>query len=213
MLSGRSRCDACGTTIAMRDLIPLISAYALSGRCRTCGAPIAPHHRWIELLAALIGGAAFLVTPGWEGLAGAIFGWLLLTLAALDLKHFWLPNRLTALLAALGLAGGLAGFHPAADDRVIGAAVGLAGLFLIAWTYRYVRGREGLGGGDPKLFGAIGAWLGWQALPAVLLGASVVGLSFVLIRLLQRKPLSGKDRLPLGALFALAAFPIWVVMQ
>jgi leader peptidase (prepilin peptidase) / N-methyltransferase len=213
ILSGRSHCDACGTTIEARDLIPLISALILSGKCRACGARIEAHHRWVELVAALIGASALLVTPGLEGLAGAIFGWLLLTLAALDLIHFWLPDRLTALLAALGLAAGLAGFHPGPDDRVIGALVGLAGLSLIAFAYRTFRGREGLGGGDPKLFGAIGAWLGWQALPAVLLGASVVGLAYVLVRLLKRKPLSAIDRLPLGALFALAAFPIWIVIQ
>lgn len=213
MLRGRSRCDSCGATLAVRDLIPLVSDRLLGGKCRSCGAAIPAHHRWVELLAMIVGAAAFLVAPGWAGFAGAILGWLLLALATFDLMHFWLPDRLTALLAVGGIASGLAGLPPGLEDRLIGAAAGFTSLWMIAWAYRLVRDREGLGGGDPKLFGAIGAWLGWQALPAVLLGGTIIGLTYVLARLLLRQPLAATDRLPLGALLSFAAFAVWILVQ
>jgi leader peptidase (prepilin peptidase)/N-methyltransferase len=213
VVAGRSACDACGARIGARDLVPIASALLLRGRCRACGAEIAPHHRWMELLAALAGAASLLVEPGIQGLAGALFGWMLLALAALDLKHFWLPDRLTAPLALLGFGCGLAGWPPSLADRLIGAVAGFVSLALIALAYRRLRGREGMGGGDAKLLGAIGAWLGWQTLPAVILGASLVGLAHVGARLLAGQPVLATDRLPLGALMALAAFPIWIVIQ
>lgn len=213
VIAGRSRCDHCGEAVRARDLVPLLSYLVLRGRCRACHGRIEPDHFGIELIAALIGGAAFAVAPGWPGAAGATFGWLLLTLAALDLRHYWLPDRLTLLMAATGLVAGLAGLAPPLESRLIGLAAGFAGLWLVATGYRLLRQREGLGGGDPKLFGAIGAWLGWEALPPVLLGATIVGLLWVLARLIQRQPVGADDRLPFGALLAFAAFPIWIVLQ
>jgi leader peptidase (prepilin peptidase)/N-methyltransferase len=85
-------------------------------------------------------------------------------------------------------------------------------LWLIAAAYRLVRRRDGLGGGDPKLFGAIGLWLGWRLLPIVLLLACLTGLALVLARLLTGAGVRADDRLPLGALLAIAAYPTWLVM-
>ena len=118
---------------------------------------------------------SLVLVPGWLGLAGALFGWVLLTLALLDAGHFWLPDKLTLPLLLLGLA---IVNEPPLLHRLIGAAAGYAVLALIALAYRAARGREGLGGGDPKLLAAIGAWLGWQALPFVLLAASLAGLAW-----------------------------------
>lgn len=210
---GRSHCDGCGQAIAARDLVPLISYAWLHGKCRTCGAEIDRSHIVIETLCALIGGAAMFVAPGQAGFMGALFGWLLVALAALDLKHFWLPDRLTASLALVGIASGLTGLAPHMLDRAIGAAAGYATLALIAVTYRWFRKREGLGGGDPKMLGAIGAMLGWQGLPFVLLGASSVGLLYVTMRIASGNKIHATDRLPLGALMALAAFPLWMIQQ
>ena len=97
-------------------------------------------------------------------------------------------------------------------DRAIGGAAGFSALWLIAAGYRAIRGREGMGGGDPKLFGAIGLWLGWRMLPVVLLLASLTGLAFVLVRLVTGRRVRADDRLPLGALLAIAAYPTWLVM-
>lgn len=211
--TGRSRCDHCGQTIAAHDLIPIFSAAWLKARCRTCGERIDPTHLVIELLCALIGGAAMLATPGQAGWMGALFGWLLVALAALDLKHFWLPDRLTGAILLVALASGLTGVAPPLLDRAIGTVVGYAVLAAIAFGYRVIRNREGLGGGDPKLLGAIGAMLGWQALPFVVLGASSIGLAFVLLRMAGGQTVSATDRLPFGALMALAAFPVWMLLQ
>lgn len=211
--SGRSRCDHCGQTIAARDLVPLASFVLLGGKCRSCGARIDPAHVTIEGLCGLVGAAAMLVAPGHPGSIGAMFGWLLVTLAALDLKHFWLPDRLVLSLVFVGGVAAATGLAPPLIDRAIGAFAGFGVLALIATAYRRLRKREGLGGGDPKLLGAIGAMLGWQALPFVLLGASGVGLLFVAIRIAAGQKVEAADRLPLGALMALVAFPIWIVQQ
>jgi leader peptidase (prepilin peptidase)/N-methyltransferase len=137
-----------------------------------------------------------------------LFGWLLLALAAIDLRAYLLPNGLTATLAIAGLALG----RMPLDARLIGGALGFAALWLVAASYHRLRGRVGLGGGDPKMFGAIGCWLGWQALPTVLLAACVIGLSIVLERVLSGREVSGGMRLPFGALLAPAAFAVWLGM-
>lgn len=209
VVHGRSHCDGCGRTLAASELVPIISGLMQRGRCRTCGATIDRDHPTIELGAAAIGAAAFGCAPGLAGAGWAVFGWLLLTLAALDVKHLWLPDRLTAPLAGLGLAfGGITtGAWPA--DRVIGGVAGFASLWLIGAAYQQVRGRDGLGLGDAKLLGAIGAWLGWLALPFVLLAASAIGLIAA--------ALSGglaRDRaVPFGAALAAGAVPGWLALR
>lgn len=213
---GRSQCDGCGRSLRAIDLVPLLSALGLRGRCRDCGAPIDRIHSLVEWGAALIGGLALALQPGTAGWLWALFGWLLLPLALLDARHCWLPDRLTALLAVVGLllAGPLLG--ASLFDRWIGAVVGGAALALIAWGYRRTRGGDGMGGGDPKLVAAIGCWLGWQALPLVLLLASLGGIVWALI--VQRKgdqPLA-KRPVPFGVFACAAAFaavPLWPLLS
>jgi leader peptidase (prepilin peptidase) / N-methyltransferase len=209
-VGGRSACDHCGAQVGAVDLIPIISFVALRGKCRACGGAIAARHVWIELAAALVAGAAMLVSPDASGMAGAVFGWLLLSLAITDATYFRLPNIMTGLLAATGLVAGLSGISPALSDRLIGGVAGFGGLALIALLYRLIRKREGLGGGDPKMLGAIGMWLGWQMLPLVLLGASVCGLIAVATRLLRGQRVAGDMALPFGSLMAAAAFAVWI---
>ena len=179
---GRSQCDHCGRVLAARDLVPLFSAALARGRCRHCGGAIDPRHWQIELGAAAIGLVAALAVPGPVALAGAVFGWLLLALAALDVSEFWLPDRLTGTLALGGLVTGLTGIDPPLTDRLIGGGAGFAGLWLVGQGYQLLRHREGLGGGDPKLLGAIGLWVGWQMLPVILMLASLTGLALILVR-------------------------------
>ncbi|WP_425231166.1 prepilin peptidase [Sphingomonas sp.] len=211
-LGGRSGCDGCGRVLGAAELVPLASALVLRGRCRACGARIDPRHWWTELAAAAIGALSGRLAPGFEGVAGAVFGWLLLTLALLDLAAWWLPDRLTGLLAVTGLAGGAAGIGPPLVDRLIGGTAGFALLLLVSLGYRRVRGRAGMGGGDPKLFGAIGLWLGWAMLPPVLLVASLLGLGVMLVAALTGRRMAGDAPLPLGALLAAAAYPAWALM-
>lgn len=212
VVRGRSACDSCGHVLRSIDLVPLLSALVLRGRCRDCRASIPPMHWQVELAGLAIGGAAGLVVQGPVALAGAVFGWVLLALAVLDLVAFWLPDRLTGALAVGGVITGLLGFSPGLSDRSIGGAVGFASLWLIARAYRHLRGRDGMGGGDPKLFGAIGLWLGWAMLPPVLLIASMTGLGIVLVAHIRGRPITGASALPLGTLLAIAAYPAWLFM-
>jgi leader peptidase (prepilin peptidase) / N-methyltransferase len=211
-LNGRSACDACGRTLTVRDLVPLMSWALSRGACRTCRGKIDWRHPAIEIVAALVGAIALAVSPDWAGVAGAFFGWQLLALAALDADHYWLPDRLTGALAVSGLVVGALSLGVDLSSRVFGGIIGFAGLFAIGWTYRKIRKRDGLGGGDPKLLGAIGCWLGWQALPFILLGASGVGLVAVFTLLVRGKPVAATTRMPLGALMAVAAFPVWIFL-
>lgn len=213
VVAGRSACDKCGRTLEPRDLVPILSWSLARGRCRHCGTRIDRRHLAAEAGAAMIGIAAIFAHPMPLAAVTAILGWWLFLLAALDLEQEWLPDRLTWPLLAAGLAAAWGGFGPSLESRAIGAAAGFASLFLIAALYRALRKREGLGGGDPKLFAAIGAWLGWAQLPFVLVGAGLLGLAFLLLKRLRGGSVEATDRLPLGTLMALAAWPIWLVIN
>ena len=212
VLHGRSHCDTCHATLGARDLIPLLSAAVARGRCRICGARIDARHWQIELGCALVGVLAGIAVPGPVGLAGAVFGWLLLTLAALDLAYFVLPNVLTVTLAVGGLVTGLLGVEPSLEDRLLGGAGGFGMLWLIGVGYRVLRKRDGLGGGDPKMLGAIGLWLGWQILPVVVFLAALTGLALVLVGVATGKSAALTDAKPFGALLAIAAYPAWLLL-
>lgn len=210
VVGGRSSCDHCGHQLRAVELIPVLSFLIQSGKCRQCGASIATDHGAIELAAALIGGLALFAAPGFAGLAGALSGWLLLTLAALDVKHHWLPDGLTAMLAVTGLIASLLVAQPSLQDRLIGGFAGFVSLAIIAAIYKSIKKRDGLGGGDPKMLGAIGCWLGWQALPLVILGASLAGILVAISWRLRGKSVDAQTMLPLGSLMAIAAFPLWL---
>jgi leader peptidase (prepilin peptidase) / N-methyltransferase len=141
-----------------------------------------------------------------------VFGWLLLTLAAIDAAEMWLPDELIATLAVAGVATGLLGIFPDIQDRLIGGLAGFASLWVIAFGYRRLRGHDGMGGGDPKLYGAIGLWLGWRMLPAVLLIAALVGLGYALFERFRGREVAADTALPFGTFLAIAAYPAWLVM-
>jgi leader peptidase (prepilin peptidase) / N-methyltransferase len=208
-MGGRSVCDACGVSLAVRDLVPLVSFVLARGRCRTCGQAIDPVHPTVEASCAVVGLVALAVSPDAAGLAAVLVGWLLVALAVLDVRAFWLPDVLTAALAMVAVLSSWAVEPPGIIDRVIGGVAAFVSLWLIAALYRRLRGREGLGGGDPKLFGAIGLWLGWQPLPFVLLGASGIGIAAALVMIARGSAVSGSTRLPFGALLGAAAFVVW----
>ena len=209
---GRSACDGCGRPLTAIELIPLLGAAVARGRCRTCGTAIDPRHWRIEVGCAAVGALAGWAAPGWAGVAGSLFGWLLLALAALDVDELWLPDAMVLPLALAGLATGAAGLEPVLVDRLIGGAAGFGVLWAIGAGYSRWRGREGLGGGDPKLLGAIGLWLGWRMLPWVLVVASVAGLLGVGVAALRGRPIRADTPLPFGALMAAAAYPLWLAM-
>jgi leader peptidase (prepilin peptidase)/N-methyltransferase len=143
-------------------------------------------------------------------LAALVYGGILARLAWLDFRHFWLPDRLTLPLAGLGLALNLTGFGPAGIQALTGAICGWASLAAVAYGYRRWRGVDGMGGGDPKLFAAIGAWSGWLLLPQILLAAALLGLLAAAVLVLRGKNVTSQFRLPFGTPLALAAWPVWL---
>lgn len=207
---GRSRCDSCNRTLGPIDLIPLLGWLIGRGRCTACGAAIDPLHLRVELGSALIGATSVALLPGVAGWCLALLGWMLLPLALLDVRHLWLPDVLTGALAVVGLfvAGPL--FDANLVARLTGAVAGGVTLGLLAWLFVRVRGREGMGGGDPKLAAAIGCWLGWMPLPTMFLLASGSGIVWAF---LQKKDVPISDRhIPFGAFMAASAWlavPLW----
>ncbi len=214
-LLGRSQCDGCGRRLGALDLIPLVSALIQRGHCRRCGAAIDPFHMQVELASGLIGALALSIIPGLTGWLWALFGWLLLPLALLDARHMWLPDRLSAVLAIAGLLLAAPLLDTRLIDRWIGAVAGGVLLALVALAYRRGRGQDGMGGGDPKLVAAMGCWLGWQALPLMLLLASAGGMAWALVT--QGKgdrPLSMRA-IPFGTFLTIAAWatvPLWPLL-
>ena len=192
--------------------MPLLSWLLLRGRCRRCGAPIDLRHPLIELAAMGLAVAIFWLLPLPAALAGTGLGLALLLLAVLDIDHLWLPDRITLPLIAAGLLVAAAGIGPHWSDRVVGAAIGWGVLRAVAGLYRRLRGRTGLGGGDAKLMGAIGAWVGWHALPLVLLAASLGGLAYVALRALAGRRLAASTRIPFGPFLCVAGIVAWAVV-
>lgn len=203
----RSACASCGAVLGPVELVPLLSFMLQRGRCRRCSAAIAWRDPAVEAAAAAIGViAALAVADPRAAAAVAALGWALLLLALLDAEHFWLPSAVTLPLVAAGL-GVTAWLAPdESAGHAIGAAAGYLSLASVAAAYKAIRGRVGLGGGDAKLFAASGAWLGWAALPLVLLAAALSGI--VVALLLWRRGITATTRLPFGVFLAAAT---WIV--
>lgn len=208
LLSGRSRCDGCGERLGVAELVPLLSYAVQRGACRQCGAKIDPTHPLIEAACALVGALALFVLPGPAGFAGALLGWMLVALIALDVAHFWLPDRLTLPLLGLGLLLGPSPWQ----ERFLAAAIAGGVLLAVAMLYRAVRGRDGLGMGDVKLAAALAAWLSLASLAPLLLLSAMLGLALVVIGYLKGRRMTETTRMPFGACLAAAAFPMWLLL-
>lgn len=207
----RSACESCGRALGPLDLVPIASYVALGGKCRSCRSRIAPFHLWIELAALGVAASAVLVEadPGrlW---AGCCLGWTLLALAWIDCEHMLLPDVLTLPLVLAGLAATWLLSSGDMADHAIGAAVGYAAFRAIAVVYQQLRGRSGLGQGDAKLLAAAGAWVGWEALPAIVLLAALAGLGAALVAAIGGRRLSGNTALPFGPFLAGALWICWL---
>ena len=161
--------------------------------------------------AALGGWAALSQETVSAALLTAVLGWGLLLVAVIDAEHHWLPDELTLPLGAAGLGAALLPGGTGLLNAGLGAAAGFAVLWLLAFAYRRVRGRDGLGGGDPFLLAAGGAWVGWMGLPSVLLWAVAAGLCLVLTRAAMRKPVTAPDRLAFGVCLAIGIWMTWIL--
>lgn len=142
--------------------------------------------------------------------AGLIFGWTLLALAWIDIRNYLLPNILTIPLGLAGLTLSMLLWVDRFPAHVMGAVSGYALLTIVALTYRELFGRDGLGLGDAKLLGAIGAWVGWQGLGTTLLVAALGGLAFVLILKASGRDVRRDQAIPFGPFLALGGWIVWL---
>jgi leader peptidase (prepilin peptidase)/N-methyltransferase len=172
----RSACPSCGRQIRALENVPVLSWIALRGKCAGCGARISLRYPAVEIAAgALAAYAAWRYGASLAALGAMAFGWSLLTLTVIDLDTQLLPDDITLPLLWAGLLLNLGGSFAPLASAVIGAIAGYLVLWSIYWAFRFATGKEGMGYGDFKLLAAIGAWLGWQKLPMVILFSSVVG--------------------------------------
>jgi leader peptidase (prepilin peptidase)/N-methyltransferase len=205
----RSACPACGHRITALQNVPLLSWLALRGKCAACGARISARYPVVELAAGLIGAyAAWRYGPTLQALGAMAFGWSLLALAAIDLDTQLLPDDITLPLLWSGLLLNVWGTFVPLSTAVLGAVAGYLALWLVYWGFKLATGKEGMGFGDFKLLAAIGAWLGWQKLPLVILLSSVVGAAvgialIVLARHGREKPIPFGPYLAAAGLIAL----------
>lgn len=172
----RSRCPACAQPITVLQNIPLASYLALGGKCAACGARISPRYPLIEALSGLASAyAAWHFGFGLAAFAAMAFLWCMIALSFIDFDTQLLPDSITLPLLWAGLLLNLGGTFADLGSAVIGAVAGYLSLWCVYWGFRFATGKEGMGFGDFKLLAAVGAWLGWQLLPLVVLASSVVG--------------------------------------
>ncbi len=176
LLTPGSRCPHCGHRISAIENIPLISYLMLRGRCRSCSTRISPRYPVIEMLTAVLS-VVTVIHFGFtlQAAAALAFTWMMIPLCMIDYDTQLLPDPMTLSLLWGGLALSLAGVFVDSQTSIIGAMAGYLSLWSIYHIFRLLTGKEGMGYGDFKLLGAIGAWTGWQALPVVILFSSVVG--------------------------------------
>ena len=186
----RSRCPHCGHGITALENIPLISyLFVLRGKCSGCGQRISARYPAIEVTTALLSAwTAWHFGMTWQTAGALLLIWSLIALAAIDFDTQLLPDALTLPLLWAGLAFNLETYFCSLESAVIGAMAGYLSLWTVFWLFKLATGKEGMGYGDFKLLAALGAWLGWQMLPAIILLSSVVGaaVGIGLIALTQR---------------------------
>lgn len=211
LLWPRSHCPACRRPIKAVENIPVFSWLWLRGKCAGCAAPISLRYPLVEALgaaAALWAVAAFGFS--WLALAVAVYAWALIALAFTDLETGLLPDQITLPLMWLGLLVNLGDGLTPLPWAVVGAAAGYLSLWFLYWAFKLATGKEGMGYGDFKLLAAIGAWLGWQALPPVALLAAAAGLLYALTAIILGRQ-TRRQPIPFGPFLAAAGWAalIW----
>jgi leader peptidase (prepilin peptidase)/N-methyltransferase len=217
LVTPRSACPHCNAPIRAHQNIPVVSYLLLGGKCANCGTGISPRYPIVELATAILS-AAVVWRFGWhwQSAAALFFTWALVALTVIDLDHQILPDIITLPLLWLGLLlslawhGGLSQPIPAdPTSAIIGGAAGYLTLWSVYWAFKLLTGKEGMGYGDFKLFGAFGAWMGWQMLPLILLLSAFAGAVIGIVLIVAR----GRDRnipIPFGPYLAAAG---WIALM
>jgi leader peptidase (prepilin peptidase)/N-methyltransferase len=204
LVAPRSACPHCGHKITALENIPVISYLFLRGKCIECKAAISIRYPIVELLTGVL--SALLIWhfgSGPAGLTALVFAYLLIAMTFIDADTQLLPDDLTLPLLWCGLLVNLNGTFVPLGEAVIGAVAGYLSLWSVYWLFKLATGKEGMGYGDFKLLAALGAWLGWKMLPAIILLSSVVGAIVGISMIVFAK--HGRDKpIPFGPYLAVA---------
>lgn len=206
----RSRCPHCGHQIKSWENVPIVSYLMLGGKCSACKAKISVRYPIIELVTGLLSVAViYYVGVSWSGLAALVFTWSLIALTMIDFDTYLLPDDITLPLLWLGLIINSFTIFTDLPSALWGAVAGYLSLWSVYKLFKLLTGKEGMGYGDFKLLAALGAWMGWQMLPQIILLSSlvgaVIGISLIVIR--------GRDKnipIPFGPYLAIAGWIAFV---
>ena len=217
IVAPRSRCPSCNALITAGQNIPVVSYLLLRGKCANCRASISPRYPLVEMLTAVLSGiCAWHFGFGWQAIFAIGFTVTLIAIAMIDADTTLIPDSIVLPLLWAGLAISL--FHPQSGattlfisprDAIVGAMAGYLVLWSVFWAFKLVTGKDGMGYGDFKLLAALGAWLGWQQLPTIILLSAAVGAAINISLIVFR----GKDRsvpIPFGPYLAAAG---WIAMM
>jgi len=204
-----SHCPACKHPIGALQNIPLLSYLLQRGKCRHCSTPISIRYPFIELITGIMSAVViWQFGLGWQGIFALLFTWVLIALTVIDFDHQLLPDSLTMPLLWLGLLLSLSNLFAETHASIIGAVAGYLLLWSVYWIFKLATGKEGMGYGDFKLLAALGAWMGWEAIPLIVLLSSLVGASVGVSLILFR----GHNRqlpIPFGPYLAAAG---WIAL-
>jgi leader peptidase (prepilin peptidase)/N-methyltransferase len=201
-----SHCPHCKAAVEPWQNIPVISYLILAGKCGNCGVGISIRYPIVEFVTALMTVALASQYDASLALLGAmLFTWALIALTMIDVDHQLLPDDITLPLLWLGILFSLLGASISLQDAIVGAMLGYLSLWSVYWLFKLATGKEGMGYGDFKLLAALGAWLGWQSIPLIILLSSLVGaICGIALMIATRR---GKDiPIPFGPYLAMAGW-------
>ena len=209
LITPRSKCTKCGHKITAIENIPIVSYLVLGGKCRECRTPISIQYPLVEALTAILSLlVAWHFGYSWETAAALLFTWALIALSVIDLHTKLLPDSITLPFVWLGLMVNSSHLFTDLSSSVWGAVAGYLSLWSIYQLFKLLTGKEGMGYGDFKLLALLGAWLGWQVLPLIIILSSIIGASVGITLVLVK----GRDKnvpIPFGPYLALGG---WVGM-
>lgn len=205
----RSSCPSCGHMITAFENIPVVSYLFLGGKCSSCKSPISIQYPLVELFTATVSViVAYRFGLTIQTVAALFFTWTLIALTFIDIHKQLLPDNLTLPLLWLGLVIALFGIFTDLQSSFIGAIAGYLILWTVFQTFKILTGKEGMGYGDFKLLAALGAWLGWELLPQIILISSIAGTIIGVSMLLAGKT-DAQSKIPFGPYLALAG---WIAL-
>ena len=205
---GRSKCPHCNAVISIKHNIPVLSYILLKGKCSDCQNKISIQYLIVELLTAICFCFLFYISTNIAQLIFiVIFSAFLISLTMIDINKMILPDQLTLALLWIGLLANTDSLFIDLEHAVMGAIVGYSVLWSVFWLFKLLTGRNGMGYGDFKLLAALGAWLGWQSIPSILLVASIMGIIYGVFMKVKTNII--KNEFAFGPFLAIAG---WVTM-